>query len=217
MLFIRGFRKDPKTAVKGDGMQALDRQALFVAQAIRDVAAELEHRREALRGESEDAALRTRAVDDVDRLANLVSLANSLPLKDLEPNTRRALQETLDELRRRISRLGTALTIGRIRDLRDTAECSASRHEHPLGKSYILRDQFLRYLGYLVGLAEGLTPEHEADVRSAAAAINVLIAGDTQRWALDSFGGDADPAPINMDALAFQPLDDDPSDIEHAA
>lgn len=199
-------------------MEALDRQALYVVQAIRDVAAELERRRAIIRTLGDEASVeRTRAIDDIDRLTNLVSLANSLSRDDLQSATRQALDDTLQELRRRISRLGTALTIGRIRELRDEAEGSTIRHEHPLGKAVILRDRFVRYLGHLIGLAEGLTPEHEADLRSAAAAVNVLIAADRQKWGLTAFDHQPHLPPIDMDSVTFQSLDDDPAEIERAA
>jgi hypothetical protein len=199
-------------------MQALDRQVLYVVQAIRDVAATLEARRAAMRkagGESPEA--RSRALDDIDRLSNLVSLATSMPQNELQAATRRALDDTLGELRHRVSRLGTALTIARIRDLRTVAEEAARRQEHPLGKSFILRRQFTRYVGYLLGLTEGLTPEHEDDVRSTAAAINALIDVDHRRGALESFADDAILPPIDMGTLAFVRLDADAAEIEEAA
>lgn len=198
-------------------VEALDRQALDIVQAIRDVATELDRRREALRKGGDDRQLRAAALVDIDRLSNLVALATTLRLDALHADTRRTLDTTLDELRHRVSRLGTALTISRVRNLRRVAEVASRRHEIPVGKSFVLRRLFVRYVGYLIGLAEGLTPEHEADVREAAAAINVLILADRQRGVLGSFADDPDLAPIDVTDLTFTALDDDPLAIEQVA
>ncbi len=198
-------------------MGAVDRQALEIVQAIQDVATTLDARRDAIRKGGGSARLRAAALVDIDRLSNLVGLATSLRQEDLAASTRQALDRTLDDLRHRVSRLGTALTISRIRNLRRIAEEASRRHEIPVGKSFTLRTLFTRYVSYLDGLTEGLTPEHEADVRESAAAINVLILADQQRASLDSFAEDPDLTPIDMTLLAFTALDDDPVAIEEVA
>lgn len=184
--------------------QTVDRQALFVVDAIRDIATQLE-RRNSLRADDAAAAkARSLALDDVDRLANLVSLATTLPLHELDPAIRNVLDETLDRLRRRVSHLGTALAMDKIRAIRAAAEQSVHGDGHALGKSFILRSQFVRYLGYLIGLAEGLSAEDEDDVRTAAAAVNAAIAID--HGGVESLVGDADLPAIDMDSLTFPNL-----------
>lgn len=185
-------------------LQAVDRQALYVVQSIRDVIATLEKRRERYRSSHDDgqrALLRSGLLNDIDRLSNLVALLQSLPSDQLQPATCRALQNCLDHMRDKISRMGAVLTLDKIRELRSVAEYSARRHEHPIGKSYLLRESFIRYLSYLQSLALGLSKENADDLRSSALSINSLIEKDRRKLKIPSFANDPDILLIDLKSL----------------
>lgn len=185
---------------------AADRQALTIVTAIRSLTAELEARRGQLAkaGRSVAAAtLRRRLTSDIDRLTNLVDLAGSIPRTTLHPHTRLTLDTTLDALRRNLSRCGRALAMDRIRSLRSLSETLARRHEVPVGKSHLLRPQFMRCVSYLTILVDGLTAEDLEDLKTTAAAINDLISAERFRGMISSFAGDDDLPLIDIAALDF--------------
>ncbi len=187
-------------------LDSADRQALYVVQSIRDVVAILEQRRERYRNSHNDDerySLRQALLDDIDRLSNLVSLLNSLPDQHLHTATRKALTNNLNHMRQRISSIGATLTLDKIRELRSLAEYSSRRHEHPLGKSFLLKERFVRHLTNLRSLVDSLSLEHAEDLRTSAVSINVLIESDRARAPVRSFYGEPDITPIALDSLAF--------------
>lgn len=191
---------------------AADRQALTIVAAIRALSTELEGRRAQLAkaGRSVTAAsLRRRLTNDIDRLTNLVDLAGSIPRTTLHPHTRLTLDTTLDALRRNLSRCGRALAMDRVRSLRALSETLARRHEVPVGKSHLLRPQFMRCVNYLTILVEGLSAEDQEDLKTTAAAINDLIAAERLRGLIASFGDDSDLPLIDLAALDFPRLPED--------
>lgn len=208
-------RQDQHIRVRYD---AADRQALKIIQAIRALTAELEARRAGLKSSSgrgiAAAALRRKLINDIDRLTNLVDLAGSLPRTTLHPHTRSTLDGTLDSLRRNLSRSGRALAMDRVRALRGLAEALAHRHEVPMGKSHLLRPQFMRCVAYLTVLVDGLTAEDQEDLKTTAAAVNDLISAERARGLVCSFSGDQDLPPIDLGALDFPILADDPDDTK---
>jgi hypothetical protein len=187
-------------------LDSADRQALYVVQSIRDVVAVLEQRRERYRNSHNDDerySLRQALLDDIDRLSNLVSLLNSLPDQHLHTATRKALTSNLNHMRQRISSIGATLTLDKIRELRSLAEYSSRRHEHPLGKSFLLKERFVRHLTNLRSLVDSLSLEHAEDLRTSAVSINILIESDRARAPVRSFYGEPDITPIALDSLAF--------------
>jgi hypothetical protein len=185
---------------------ASDRQALTIVGAIRSLTSELENRRTALTqaGRSVKAAsLRRRLVSDIDRLTNLVDLAGSIPRTTLHPHTKTTLDATLDSLRRNLSRCGRALAMDRVRSLRVLSEALTKRREVPMGKSHLLRPQFMRAVAYLTVLVDGLTVEDMEDLRTTAASINHLIAAEQRRGLTSSFDNDADLPFIELQSLNF--------------
>jgi len=185
---------------------ASDRQALTIVGAIRSLTRELEARRAALTEAGRTvkaAALRRRLVSDIDRLTNLVDLAGSFPRTTLHPHTKSTLDATLGALRRNLSRCGRALAMDRVRSLRALSETLARRREVPMGKSHLLRPQFMRAVAYLTVLVDGLTAEDMEDLRSTAASINNLIAAEQQRGLTSSFDNDADLPFIDLKSLNF--------------
>jgi hypothetical protein len=187
-------------------LDSADRQALYVVQSIRDVVAVLEQRRERYRNSHNDDerySLRQALLDDIDRLSNLVSLLHSLPDQHLHTATRKALTSNLNHMRQRISSIGATLTLDKIRELRSLAEYSSRRHEHPLGKSFLLKERFVRHLTNLRSLVDSLSLEHAEDLRTSAVSINILIESDRARAPVRSFYGEPDITPIALDSLAF--------------
>lgn len=192
---------------------ATDRQALTIVTAIRTLTTELEDRRAALAAAGPTisaAALRRRLISDIDRLTNLVDLAESLPRTTLHPHTRQTLDGTLDALRRNLSRCGRALAMERVRSLRGLAEALTKRREVPVGKSHLLRPQFMRCVSYLTILVDGLTAEDLEDLKDTAAAINDLITAERLRGLVTSFADDRDLPLIDVAALTFKELPPDP-------
>lgn len=188
---------------------ATDRQALTIVTAIRSLTNELEARRAQLAKAGRTvtgAALRRRLTNDIDRLTNLVDLAGSIPRTTLHPHTRLTLDTTLDALKRNLSRCGRALAMDRIRSLRALSEALARRHEVPVGKSHLLRPQFMRCVSYLTILVDGLTAEDMEDVKTTATAINDLISAEHFRGMIASFGNDTDLPLIDVAALDFPVL-----------
>lgn len=183
-----------------------DRQALKIIQAIRSLTTDLEGRRAELARSSRTikaAALRKRLTNDIDRLANLVDLADTLPRNTLHPHTRNTLDSTLDSLRRNLARTGRALAMERVRALRNIAETLARRKEVPMGKSHLVRPQFMRCVSYLTVLVDALAAEDQEDLKTTAAAINDLIAAERARGLICSFAGDLDLPPIDLSRLKF--------------
>ncbi len=197
---------DQQTRVRYD---AADRQALTIVSAIRSLTSELEGRRAALAKAGrtvKGAALRRRLVNDIDRLTNLVDLAGSIQRTTLHPHTKSTLDTTLGSLRRNLSRCGRALAMDRLRNLRDLSEALTHRHEVPMGKSHLLRPQFMRCIAYLTVLVDGLTVEDQEDLHTTAAAINDLIVAERRRGLTSSFANDADLPLIDAAALNFPTL-----------
>lgn len=193
-------------------LQAADRQALFVVQSIHDVAKSVDRRRDQYRhssDEDERRILRNHIMGDLERLSNLVTLLESIPEHELHPSTFKALQDCLGHLRGRVSAIGANMTLDKIRELRSQAEFSANRREHPVGKSFLLKESFLRYVEQLRSLVSGLTPENAEDLMTSAISINNLIENDLQRSPLDSFFNDPPLTPIDLSKLTFPPLADD--------
>ncbi|MGC2856581.1 hypothetical protein ACM64Y_13995 [Novispirillum sp. DQ9] len=201
---------------------AADRQALTIVTAIRSLTTELETRRVQLAKAGRTvagAALRRRLTNDIDRLTNLVDLAGSIPRTTLHPHTRLTLDTTLEALRRNLSRCGRALAMDRVRSLRSLSETLASRREVPVGKSHLLRPQFMRCVTYLTILVDGLTAEDLEDLKTTATAINDLIAAERFRGLIASFGDDHDLPLIDVAGLSFPivaPDDGGPADTFEA-
>lgn len=184
-------------------LQVADRQALSVMQAIRDVAAQLEKQRDFYRqANSEDRRRQSRDIllFDIDRLSNLVCLLESVPPSDLHIVTQKALDETLDHLRNRIAKTGASLALGKIQELRLQAEAFMQRHEYPVGKSFLLKERFVRYFDYLRNLVKTLTAENCEVLVKAARSINKLIDFD-RRSPIPSFSGDRDITPIDVQEM----------------
>lgn len=183
-----------------------DEQAMAVMQAMRDVTRQLESRRDRLeaapRHRKED--LSHRVLEDVDRLANLVSLVDSVENMTLSPEVRDVLRRQLDGVRRRVTRIGLDVAVDRIRELRQAAESAEAGEAHPLGRSLMLREAFMRYVSYLRMLAAGLTEEHLEDVRASAARINQLAARDRSSPWLQAFSGDDAELVADIDLLALE-------------
>jgi hypothetical protein len=193
-------------------LDSADRQALYVVQSIHDVVAALELRRERYRSSLDDGErmeLRYQLLDDIDRLSNLVNLLQSLPNSSLHSATQKALSNCLSHMRQRIASIGASLTLDKIRELRSQAEYSSRRHEHPWGKSYLLKEHFVRHLTNLRSLVDEISLEHAEDLRTSAVSINALIESDRRRTPIPSFFGEPDITPIAMESLAFGELPED--------
>jgi hypothetical protein len=159
--------------------------------------------------DGERMGLRYQLLDDIDRLSNLVNLLQSLPNSSLHSATQKALSNCLSHMRQRIASIGASLTLDKIRELRSQAEYSSRRHEHPWGKSYLLKEHFVRHLTNLRSLVDEISLEHAEDLRTSAVSINALIESDRRRTPIPSFFGEPDITPIAMESLAFGELPED--------
>lgn len=180
------------------GGRDLERQALDVLHAVRQVAERLRQRRQLLQAPlspAKHAALREEILHDLDRLSNLVELAEDSLRPEFRQETHQAVLRTLNDLRDRNTGLGIGLAFEKIQDLRATAEETASATDHPLGRSLRLKDEFLRLVSYLRSLTSELSPDLNQDLQTSARSINVLIERDRQTpWlrALDDANDHAD-------------------------
>jgi cobalamin biosynthesis Mg chelatase CobN len=181
------------------GGRDLERQALDVLTAVRDIATRLRRRRSYLQAPlsaRRHAALREEILHDLDRLSNLVELAEDSLRPEFRRETHRAIMDTLHDLRDRNQGLGIGLAFEKIQELRDQAEQSASAAVHPLGRSIRLKDDFLRLVSYLRSLTSELSSGLNSDLQTSVQAINALIERDRRTpWlrSLDSGAAGADP------------------------
>jgi hypothetical protein len=143
-------------------------------------------------------------LSDMDRLANLLHLAESHSQTALSEQTCRMMRHTLEDVRQRATAVGVGVALNRVRSLRRIADRSTKRHEHPLGKSFYLRDAFVDAVTLLRSLCDSLPQEHLDDLADSAATINGLISRDRNVTWLQSFAQDEPCNLINLEAMAFR-------------
>lgn len=183
----------------------LDGQAQGLMRSIRELTETMERRQKRLlETKARDPSQEDMLLDDVDRLSNLVQLAEDALDPTLATETREQIRETLQTLRQQTLALGVGLALGRIRDLRHGAEQRMRDKSHPLGKSFQYRQDFLRYINYLRNLIEALSPEYIEDIATTASAINKLIERDRETPWLRSFADDPPPALIDLQSISFE-------------
>lgn len=178
----------------------LERQALDVLYAVQDVAERLRQRRRMLHGPlsgPRHAAVREEILRDLDRLSNLVELAEDSLRPEFREETHTAILSTLHDLRDRNQGLGIGLAFEKIQELRTRAEETAASEIHPLGRSVRLKTEFLRLVAYLRSLATELSPDLNQDLQTSVRSINAVIERDREAPWLRSLeeradaGGDA--------------------------
>lgn len=178
---------------------ATDRQAINLLQSVEEVTELLEQGRHALSRYAGDARrrhqLQGRLLVDMERLNNLLHLVEQQPVKGLTDETRHMIDETLGEVRQKASKIAIDLALRRIHALQRLADRASRRKEHPLGKSFELRDSFLNSLNMLHALGANLTAQHQETVANTAATINELILRDRSEALLQALG-DEDPCPL---------------------
>lgn len=193
------------------GGRDLERQALDVLYAVRGVAERLRHRRQLLQAPlspSRHVALREDILYDLDRLSNLVELAEESMRPEFRKETQQAILRTLTDLRDRNQGLGIGLAFEKIQELRAVAEETASASDHPLGRSLRMKDEFLKLVSYLRTLTSELSPDLNRDLQTSAHSINVLIDRDRHNPWLKELG-DADEGLDSLGLVSFI----DPEDV----
>lgn len=186
---------------------------MALVDAMNEVGRRLESRRNALtaaRGARRRDALRGALVHDLDRLSNLVSLAEGVPATALDPATFDELDGAVRVLRARMKHVGMEMAIERLNELHTSAREWMLSGTHPLGKSLHLRAEFVRYLAYLRSMSDTLSRTESDMLLDAVEAINALIRHDRHSTWLRSFADDAPLALIDP-ALAEFPVAEDGS------
>jgi hypothetical protein len=150
-------------------------------------------------------SLYEKVLSDMDRVANLLHLAESHSQTLLSEQTCRMMRHTLEDVRQRATAVGVGVALNRVRSLRRIADRSSQRHEHPLGKSFYLRDAFVDAVTLLRSLCDSLPQEHIDDLTTSAATINGLISRDRNVVWLQSFAQDEPCNLINLEVLSFRP------------
>jgi hypothetical protein len=153
---------------------------------------------------SQRQSLYEKVLTDMERLANLLHLAESHSESLLSEQTCRMMRHTLEDVRQRATAVGIGVALNRVRSLRRIADRSTQRHEHPLGKSFYLRDAFVDAVTLLRSLCDSLPQEHLDDLADSAATINGLISRDRNVTWLQSFAQDEPCTLINIEDMAFR-------------
>lgn len=183
-----------------------DRQATALIDAMHDIGRRLERRRAALSA-AHDArrrdALRDALAHDLDRLSNLVSLAETVPSVELAPVTVRELDDSVRILRGRMKHIGLQMAIERLHELHASARDWTRSGTHPLGKSLHLRAEFIRYVSYLRSMSNTLSTAHCDMLADALDAINALIQNDRHSSWLRSFADDEPIALLDRSVVDF--------------
>lgn len=170
-----------------------DRQAMALVEAMNEVGRRLERRRAALaaaHGAHRRDSLRQSLARDLDRLSNLVSLANDIPTAALAPATARVIEDSVGTLRARMRHIGLEMAVERLNELHVSAREWTRSGTHPLGKSLRMREEFLRYVAYLRSMSGGLSSSNREMVADTLEAINALIQYDRRSSWLRSFTDD---------------------------
>lgn len=149
-------------------------------------------------------SLYQQVLTDMERLANLLHLAESHSEALLSEQTCRMMRHTLEDVRQRATAVGVGVALNRVRSLRRIADRSTQRQEHPLGKSFYLRDAFVDAVTLLRSLCDSLPQEHLDDLADSAATINGLISRDRNVSWLQSFAQDEPCTLINIEDMAFR-------------
>lgn len=179
----------------------LERQAMDVLYAVQDVAERLRRRRTLLQGPlsgDRHRALREDILRDLDRLSNLVELAEDSLRPEFREETHRAILSTLHDLRDRNQGLGIGLAFEKIQELRTRAEETATSDVHPLGRSVTLKDEFLRLVAYLRSLATELSPDLNQDLQTSVRSINAVIERDRQTPWLRSWDDEDEAGDVSL-------------------
>jgi hypothetical protein len=186
----------------------MDQQVHDLLGALVDVVTSLEKSHREVEGSgilpSQRQSLYEKVLTDMERLANLLHLAESHSESLLSEQTCRMMRHTLEDVRQRATAVGIGVALNRVRSLRRIADRSTQRHEHPLGKSFYLRDAFVDAVTLLRSLCDSLPQEHLDDLADSAATINGLISRDRNVTWLQSFAQDEPCTLINIEDMAFR-------------
>lgn len=179
---------------------------MALIDAMYEIGQRLERRRSALsaaHGAHRRDALRDALAHDLDRLSNLVSLAETVPSAELAPVTVRELTDSVHVLRARMKHIGLEMAIERLHELHASARDWTRSGTHPLGKSLHLRAEFVRYVSYLRSMSDALSRAHCDMLADALDAINALIQNDRHSSWLRSFADDEPIALLDRSVVAF--------------
>lgn len=180
--------------MSGSRQLSSDRQAHDLLEALNQVVRELERSHSELEMPNTDSTRRQHlyymVLSDMDRLANLLHLAESHNGGHLQDKTVTLIGETLTYVRKRATAIGVGIALNRIRALRRTADKSIKGHEHPLGRSFRLRDDLVDAVSLLHNFGLSLPQEHLDDLLDLAESINSLIMRDREISWLQPFGED---------------------------
>lgn len=183
-----------------------DRQAMALVDAMNEVGRRLERRRAALsaaHGAHRRDTLRKSLTSDLDRLSNLVSLADGMPTSGLAPATVRVIEDSVSTLRGRMRHIGLEMAVERLNELHVSAVEWTRSGTHPLGKSLRMREEFIRYMAYLRSMSGGLSSTNRTMVTDTLEAINALIQDDRRSSWLRSFVDDEPIALIDPGVADF--------------
>jgi hypothetical protein len=189
-----------------------DRQAMALVDAMHEVGRRLERRRIALsaaHGAHRRDVLRAALTSDLDRLSNLVSLADSVPSNELSPATVRSLAQGVVVLRARMKHIGLEMAIERLNELHMSVREWTRSGTHPLGKSLHLRAEFIRYVTYLRSMSNSLSRANRDMLAEAVESINALIHHDRHSSWLRSFADDEPLALIDPSVVLFDATEDE--------
>lgn len=180
--------------MSGSRQLSSERQAHDLLEALNQVVHELERTHSELEMPGTDSIRRQHlyymVLSDMDRLANLLHLAESHNGGHLQDKTITLVTETLAYVRKRATTIGVGIALSRIRSLRRTADRSMNGHEHPLGRSFRLRDDLVDAVSLLHNFGLSLPKEHLDDLLDSAACINSLIMRDREISWLQPLGKD---------------------------
>lgn len=185
-----------------------DQQVQGLLDALLSVVNQLEKAHQALEDcdgtQQEKNQLYATVLQDMERLSNLLQLVESQGRSLLTDQTCGLMDQTIDQVRQRATTVGTQVALNRVRSLQHAADRSIAQHEHPIGKSFYLRDSFINAVGLLRSLCDSLPQEHLDALHSSADRINKLITRDrTVEW-LQPFRQEEPCRLIDVHALQFR-------------